>query len=353
MDSQPLVSFVTPFYNTREYLAECIESVLRQTYGNWEYILVDNQSTDGSGEIATHYAERVPDKIRLFRTDSFLSQVRNYNFALTCISGLSNYCKMVQADDWLFPDCVRRMVEVAEADPSIGIVSAYELEGNKVRLDGLPYPGGKFPGRYVGRLYFLRGTYLFGTPTSLLMRSELVRSRPAFYDEKYVPFEDGHVCFDLLRSWDFGFVHQVLTYSRRDNESILANLRPFNFEPLINFSMLVAHGQDYLSQNEYDRCLNRAKQEYFLYLASCACSLHRKSREFWEFHRKGLASVNYNLGWQLLAEWMPRAVFEKVWAVLGRVREATPAIMSDEEYRDITLSSSGKVHGPDRTRQPQ
>ena len=51
MESMPLVSVITPFYNTREYLAECIESVLRQTYTNWEYIFVNNCSTDGSEEI--------------------------------------------------------------------------------------------------------------------------------------------------------------------------------------------------------------------------------------------------------------------------------------------------------------
>ena len=52
MESQPLVSVVTPFYNTADYLGECIESVLRQTYENWGYVLVDNCSTDGLSEIA-------------------------------------------------------------------------------------------------------------------------------------------------------------------------------------------------------------------------------------------------------------------------------------------------------------
>ena len=86
MESIPLVSVVTPFYNTRDFLAECIESVLRQTYSNFEYILVDNCSTDGSSDIAKQYAARFPDKIRLLHTESFLSQVQNYNFALSCIS---------------------------------------------------------------------------------------------------------------------------------------------------------------------------------------------------------------------------------------------------------------------------
>ncbi|MGA8866453.1 MAG: hypothetical protein WB510_05765, partial [Candidatus Sulfotelmatobacter sp.] len=70
---------------------------------------------------------------------------------------------------------------------------------------------------------------------------------------------------------------------------------------------------DYLSDEEYGRCLKQAEREYFLFLSKCACALHRESEKFWEFHRKGLASVHYTLDWRLLAKWIPRAVVEKVW----------------------------------------
>jgi glycosyltransferase involved in cell wall biosynthesis len=250
VSATPLVSVVTPFYNTREYLTECIDSVLHQTYENCEYILVDNCSTDGSSEIAAAYASRYPGKIRSLRTASFLSQVRNYNFALSLISRESKYCKMVQADDWIFADCIKRMVEVAEAHPTVGIVASYELEGDDVGLDGLPYPSPEVSGRDICRLYFLNYKYLFGTPTSLLMRSEVVRTRNPFYEERYAPFEDGHVCFELLKAWNFGFVHQVLTYSRRQAQSIIAPLRSFGLNPFLHFSMLVKYGRDYLSEQE-------------------------------------------------------------------------------------------------------
>jgi glycosyltransferase involved in cell wall biosynthesis len=317
VESTPLVSIVTPFYNTREFLAECIESVLRQTYENWEYVLVDNCSTDGSSDLAEHYASRFPDKIRLIHTESFLSQVQNYNFALTCMSANSVYCKMVQADDWLFPDCVRSMAEVAEEHPSVGIVATYQLEG-EFRLGGLPYPSPEVPGRVACRLYLLEGRYLFGSPTSLLLRSEAVRSRNPFYDERYAPFEDGHVCFELLKAWDFGFVHQVLTYSRWDNGGITSGVRQFELVPFLHLTMLVAHGRDYLSGEEYHRCLKRAEREYFLHLTKSACALHPESREFWEFHRSGLASINYSFDWKRLARWLPRAVIEKAWGAFWR-----------------------------------
>jgi glycosyltransferase involved in cell wall biosynthesis len=311
--ADPFVSIVTPFYNTQKFLAECIESVLRQTYQNWEYILVDNCSTDGSTEIAKRYACRFPKTIRLIRTESFLTQVQNYNYSLACVSPSSKYCKMVQADDWLFPDCVRSMVEVAEAHPTVGIVGAYELEGDEVRLDGLPYPSPEVSGQEVCRLYFLKHKYLFGTPTSLLLRSDLIRSRDPFYDERYAPFEDGHACFDLLKTWNFGFVHQVLTYSRRDNESIISKVRSFGLEFFLHFSMLVAHGRDYLTEEEYSQSFRIAEREYLLFLSKHACARRRPGQNFWEFHRKGLASVNYSLDWRLLAKWIPRTLIEKAW----------------------------------------
>jgi glycosyltransferase involved in cell wall biosynthesis len=328
--STPFVSIVTPFYNTREFLPECIESVLRQTYENWEYILVDNCSTDGSSAIAAQYASRFQGKIRLIRTESFLSQVQNYNFALSCISPSTKYCKMVQADDWLFPDCVKSMVDVAEAHPEVGIVGAYELEGSRVSLDGLPYPSPEVPGREACRRYFLEHTFLFGTPTSLLMRCELIRSRVPFYEERLAPFEDAHACFDLLRTWNFGFVHQVLTYSRRDNESVLSRLRPLGFLVFSRLAIVVAHGREYLSADEYNRCLKDAERRYFVYLSRSAWALRGQSQEFWNLHRNALASIDYALGWRLLAKWIPRAVLEKTWdAFWSRWGEGS-SVMPDE-----------------------
>ena len=309
--SQPWVSVVTPFYNTARYLAECIESVLRQTYQNWDYVLVDNCSTDGSSDIAAHYASRFPDRIRVVRTKSFLSQVQNYNFALSCISAQCRYAKMVQADDWLFPDCIRSMVEVAEKHPTTGIIAAYELAGEAVELDGLPYTSSEVPGRDVCRLFFLKNKYLFGTPTSLLMRSDLIRSRNPFYDERHAPFEDAHACFDLLLSWNFGFVHQVLTFSRQDNGSILSRSRAQGLFHLSRLTAVAAHGRKYLSEEEYRRCLKEAERRYFLYLARCA--LRGRDRNFWDLHRKELASIGYSLNRLVIGKWIPRALLEWSW----------------------------------------
>ena len=69
--SVPFVSIVTPVYNGAAYLADCIESVLAQTYTNWEYIIVDNRSTDSTPDIASAYARRDP-RIRVHTNETFL-----------------------------------------------------------------------------------------------------------------------------------------------------------------------------------------------------------------------------------------------------------------------------------------
>jgi glycosyltransferase involved in cell wall biosynthesis len=281
-----------------------------QSYQNWDYILVDNCSSDGSSEIAESYARKYPAKIRVVRTESFLTQVQNYNFALSCISPSSKYCKMCQADDWLFPECVARMVCVAEADSSIGIVGAYELAGAEVDLDGLPYPSTMLSGRDACRFCFLNNRYIFGTPTSLLMRSDLVRSRSPFYEERFAPFEDAHVCFDLLTHSNFGFVHQVLTFSRRDNDSMLRRIWRFGFQRFSRFALIVMHGKDYLSVEEYDQCFKAAQYEYFSFLGKSA--LRGEKEEFWEFHRNGLASINYRLDRRVMSKWVALAMVDYI-----------------------------------------
>ena len=330
MEATPLVSVVTPFYNTAEYLAECIESVLSQTYTNWEYILVNNRSTDGSEKIAQSYVNRFPGRIRLFHTDTFLSQVKNYNFALSLISPTSKYTKMVQADDLIFPECLKSMVEVAEAHPQVGIVAGYELEGDHTALNGLPYPRPEVSGREICRMNFIDNIPLFGTPTSILMRSEIVRSRTPFYREELWPFEDSHACFEALRNWNYGFVHQVLTYSRRDNEShsISGRIRNFQMILFIRLSELVIQGKYYLTEGEYSACLKKAEHEYFYFLGLAALQGMRNP-EFWDWHKKQLATIGYALNFGFISRWMllvffdylgnPKRTFEYLWPRRKRV----------------------------------
>lgn len=309
--NQPLVSVVTPFYNTADYLGECIESVLAQSYQTWDYCLVNNCSDDGSADIARRYAAQ-DERIRVVDNTEFLTQVQNYNEALRQISPESRYTKIVQADDWMFPECLERMVPVAEENPSVGIVGAYRLYGRAVFNSGLPYSTTVMDGKEACRFMLSRSEQIFGSPTSILFRSDIIRSRDPFYSETSL-FEDTEACYEVLQDWDFGFVHQVLTFERveNDNESISAEAR--GHDPGWDLDKLITmknFGRAVFSEEEFANEMARVEDEYFRFLADNL--LTGRGKEFWNYHRAGLATIGLDLGWSTFGRYRRWALVDAI-----------------------------------------
>ena len=90
MSEPRLVSVITPVYNGSPFIAECIESVLSQSYNRFEYVICDNHSTDGTAAIVAGY-ERRDGRIRVVRPARFLPQVANWNFSVDQSSRESAY----------------------------------------------------------------------------------------------------------------------------------------------------------------------------------------------------------------------------------------------------------------------
>jgi len=291
MTSGPFVSVVTPFYNTEKYLAQCIESVISQSYTNFEYVLLDNRSTDQSSQIARYYADQ-DSRIRIHVNDVFLSQRDNYNEALRKISPSSKYCKLVQADDWIFRDCLSHMIEFSEEHPSVGIVGAYGHNGNRVFSNGLSCLVNFFSGREICRLFLVEGIYVFGSQTQLLLRSELIRNRDPFYRD-FGYYYDADLCMDLLQNCDFGFVHQVLTFSRVDDLSTLGSIRRYHSDDLVRFLFLIKYGRTYLDRQEFERCFSQTRHAYLRRLGRSGIDLTRK--DFYVFHWDNLNRVGYKI----------------------------------------------------------
>jgi glycosyltransferase involved in cell wall biosynthesis len=329
---QQLVSIITPVYNGAEHLAECIESVLAQTHQNWDCTIIDNCSTDGSAEIARRYAAK-DSRIRILENDKFLRVIPNHNVALRQISPASKYCKMVFADDWIFPQCIEEMVSLAEEHPSAGIVGAYGLQGHDVMWTGLPYPSTLISGREVCRRHFLEELYVFGTPNSLLFRSDLVRAHDPFFNESNL-HGDTEACIVLLKGCDFGFVHQILTFKRLRPESVGMFTKDVNTIIAGRLHDLVKHGPDFLTREEFELLLRQHAAKYYNFLA-VSLMRGRRDSKFWDYHKRKLTEAGIGFSRTRLA----RATFSRFCrAVLNpnetmeKIREGKgPAILSDHK----------------------
>jgi glycosyltransferase involved in cell wall biosynthesis len=327
-------------YNGAKYLAECIESVLAQSYSNWEYIIVNNCSTDETLEIAQSYARRDP-RIRISNNAKFLGRIENENNALRQISPESKYCKVVHADDWIFPDCLARMVEVAEEHPTVAIVSAYRLEDDRVSLDGLAFPSVKTSGAEICRRTLLGKIYVFGAPTSLLHRADIVRSQQSFYDAS-TDHGDLEACYRYLQCADFGFVHQVLTFTRRHNEAATAFSKRVNTFVLGNLQCLMKYGPVYLTEEEYAEAMRISIRGYYEFLASSA--VRSKGKEFWDYHKRELAKLGMRVDWLRIARILARRAF---WHAMN------PGLTAEMIYRFLRRSppaGSSAAPGPEGVR---
>jgi glycosyltransferase involved in cell wall biosynthesis len=369
--SLPLVTVVTAVHNGERYLAECIEKVVAQTYPNWEYVIADNASSDRTAEIATSFAER-DNRITLHRFSTCVDVIASWNRALALVSPRGSYVKPVCADDWLFPHCLERMVALAWRHPRIGIVSAYRLDGARLDLDALPVETEVISGREICRYSLLGGRDVFGSCTSLLYRADLVRKRGAeFLDEARLPARsnalqgqaafvnfhaDTGACYDLLRESDFGFVHQVLTFTRPPHgDSIMGSwgARVGTWLPG-HLHILLKYGPLYLSRSQLSQRVRTVRRRYQtmlvkkaikgqLWLDGRARRYHRGALErlHMAFHE---AALSPGLGLRAL-----RALLRHRGAV--QTMSVSPSVKYHESSRSGTLPTLSES-APARTRGP-
>jgi glycosyltransferase involved in cell wall biosynthesis len=214
MNNKPLVSILSPVYNGEEHIEECIKAVLNQTYKNFEYVIVDNASTDNTPAIIEKYAEQ-DRRIKAFRNQKTVCMEDNCNICAQHSSDKAKWIKYALADDYLFPDCVEKMVDVGESDDQIGMVSAYRMAGNLVTNLGLPIEENVFEGSLILKRQILRKLHVASSsPNTVLYRRDVFLELRGFNNQ--YDHSDTELAFRLLDRYKLGFVHYVLTRSGRD-----------------------------------------------------------------------------------------------------------------------------------------
>ena len=120
MLSQPLVTIYIPCRNYGNFLRQSVESVFRQTYNNWELIIIDEGSTDNSLSIAKDLQIKNPNKITLIENNEPFGLQKLSNFVLGIAKG--KYMMRLDADDWLDDSAVYLLVHKLESNEDIGMV---------------------------------------------------------------------------------------------------------------------------------------------------------------------------------------------------------------------------------------
>ena len=219
----PKLSVIVPVYNTEKYLRECIDSILAQTFTDFELILVDDGSTDGSGAICDEYADKDPRVQVIHQKNGGITVARK--------SGVRNatgeYVTFVDSDDWIDKNMYRIMLADEVADIRIcHLVKAtstgvFEMSGfvepghyDKRKLEENFYPTMLFDYDHCGP----------AVPPSLcnkLIRTEIIRNVIVNVDDSITYGEDAlcsYAC--MLDARQIIVIDQGLYYYRQNMESV-------------------------------------------------------------------------------------------------------------------------------------
>jgi len=177
----PEVSVIMPVYNASDYLTEAIDSIICQTFGDWELILIDDGSTDNSRDIIKTYAKS-DRRIRYYKNEQNLGLIRTLNKGIGLCTG--RYIARMDADDISLPDRFEVQYRFLESNIDIAMCGTYAL-----LIDA--------KGDEVGRVThlssdeYIRINLMFSPSfihPSIMIRTDVLRSNP--YDEAYKHAED-------------------------------------------------------------------------------------------------------------------------------------------------------------------
>ena len=161
MDNKPTISIIMPVYNSEQYLAESIDSIIAQTYTNWELIVIDDSSTDGSRAIAQRYTER-DARIRVVSNTHEKGLAGSLNCGLSHVRGA--YIARADGDDINVPERLQIEYNYLQSHPSIDIVGSwYETFGNNKSPKVRKHPSHSvvLAWKYLSNTYFCHPTIMF------------------------------------------------------------------------------------------------------------------------------------------------------------------------------------------------
>lgn len=207
--ASPLVSVLIPIYNCERYLAECLDSIVAQDFGDFEILISDDGSTDHSLKLVKAYAAK-DARIRWWQNPRHLGMASNHNACLRAARG--ELIKFVHADDKLLqPSVVTRMVKILEADPAVSLVASgafiIDAQARVIRRENRFRHSGSWDGPAAAVRCLEQNGNLIGEPSRTLFRkAQAARG----FDERYQQTLDLEMWFHLLAQGRFVYLAEPL-----------------------------------------------------------------------------------------------------------------------------------------------
>lgn len=251
----PKVSVLIPNYNYGRFLGEAIESVLNQTYQDFELIIVDNNSTDNTDEVVQKYL--TDPRIQYFKNPINIGMVPNFNKSLEYAKG--EYIKFLLADDKLHHDLLAKFVSILDEYPNVCLVtSKSESFGLESTVRESPFEYLQSGEKIIKECIRNGKGNFIGEPTTVMFRATNLKL--GYFNANYLSLNDLNLWLRHLTIGDCYFIPEVLSYFRvHEQQATIVN----NFDNWFdeyNFYKRIKTHNDYkvnYSDLEIDRTIKK------------------------------------------------------------------------------------------------
>lgn len=212
----PQISIIVPVYNAEKYLRQCLDSIIAQNYIDWECILVDDGSKDGSGNICDEYTQR-DNRFKVFHQDNAGSSFAR-NVGIENAKGY--WVSFIDADDWIAADHIKNLIACAETNDAEIVISAFYEHKNGVNSYCPNKPSNLDNNTII--VETLRGYGLHAGLWNKLIKKELIDSNGIRFPY-YNYYEDMFFTVSVVRKAKRIAYVQNPTYYYRIHSSSLTN----------------------------------------------------------------------------------------------------------------------------------
>ena len=222
MEQHSLVSIITPTYNHEKFIAQCVESVLAQTYPHWEQIIIDDGSTDRTGEIAARYKD---ERIKYIRQDNIgiWNLGKTYNRALQISQG--ELIAVLEGDDFWPTNKLEKQVPSLRQEDIVlswGKVAFVNLAGKIVCMVPRNVKWFKKAEREQILRRLLFGNFIW--PCTVICRKSALLSIGGFKQAEYTPYVDYPTWLELSLIGNFSAVDEMLGYWRLHGQQVSSTM---------------------------------------------------------------------------------------------------------------------------------
>ena len=223
----PKVSVIIPTYNREHFIAKTIRSVLEQTYGDFEIVIVDDGSTDGTRK----ELEQFGSKIKIV-TQPNSERAVSRNNGVRNSSG--KYIAFLDSDDLWIPDKLKSQVEILDSNPEIILTYGQSLRINKHGKE-INYAKRQLQGASGNVFEDLLMRNFIASPTPIVRREEF--DKTSGFQSKYIPYEDWEFWLRFSLLGKFYFINRPLAYYRIHEEQSVKNINAEKIEK-VTFDLL-------------------------------------------------------------------------------------------------------------------